>query len=366
MSLVEPRIALAHDYLLFLRGAERTFSGIASCWPQAAIHTIAYSQSETEARFAGREIHTSFLQKIRVRRSTHRYFLGLYPRAAESIKVEPCDILVSSSFGFAHGMHPPPGVKHVSYCHTPFRHCWHERDRAVHTVSPLLRPALSRTLDRIRQWDLAASSRVTTYLANSELTAQRIGDWYERDSKVVHPPVELDRFSIGAPEDFFLFVGELVAHKRADIALEAARLAGRRIVVVGGGPELPALRAKYGSTATFLGRIDDRELASVYRRALALVLPNIEEFGIVAVEAQASGRPVLALGRGGALETVVDGETGVLVGHEAVRDFAEAMREVDFTRFEPQRAQENATRFSSDAFAQSLREAVDAELRPSS
>ena len=352
------RIGLVHDYLLFLRGAERTFTRIAACWPEAPIHTIAYSQHDTEGRFAGRDIHTSFLQHFRVRRSTHRFFLPVYPRAVESLSLAGSNVIVSSSFGFAHGVKIPPGATHICYCHTPFRHCWHERERALRTVPAPARPMLGRTLDRIRRWDLETARNVTTYIANSELTKQRIGDWYERESEVIHPPVELERFTPGVAEDFFLFVGELVAHKRADIALEAARLAEKRIVVVGGGPELPRLKAKFGKTATFLGRIGDRELASVYARARALVMPNIEEFGIVAVEAQASGRPVLALGRGGARETVLDGRTGVLVEYEAVRDFAEAMREVDFDAFDPELARENATRFSSDVFRSSLQAVV--------
>jgi glycosyltransferase involved in cell wall biosynthesis len=217
-----------------------------------------------------------------------------------------------------------------------------------------LRPYVARTLDRVRDWDVRASSRVTHYIANSEATQARIGEFYGRDSVVIHPPVETERFSCGKPEDFFLMVTETVRHKRIDIALEAAQLAGRRIKVVGTGPDLEPLRQRFGATAEFLGRVSDVELAGLYARAAAFVMANVEEFGIAAVEAQAAGRPVVAVAAGGALETVVDGETGVLVPQGDVSAMAEALRFVDFDRFAPEVIQKNADRFSVATFKERL------------
>ena len=213
-----------------------------------------------------------------------------------------------------------------------------------------LRPLLARTLRGIRKWDIEASRHVTEYITISELSRRRIQDFYDRDATIVHPPVEVDRFSIGAPEDFFLVVTELVPHKRVTHALEAARLAGVPIQVVGGGPDLKRLEQEYGSTARFLGRASDSQLADLYSRARALVVPNIEEFGIAAVEAQASGRPVLAADAGGARETVIPGETGIRVPVDDVKALAEAMREVDWQGFDPGKIREHATRFSPEAF----------------
>jgi glycosyltransferase involved in cell wall biosynthesis len=191
---------------------------------------------------------------------------------------------------------------------------------------------------------------VTGYVANSALTRNRIREFYGRDAPVVHPPVDTHRFRAGVPEDFFLVVGELVPHKRTELALEAARRAGVAITVVGDGPERNRLEKAHGAKAQFLGRLSDRELIDLYARARAVVMPNVEEFGIVAVEAQAAGRPVVAANAGGGRETVIDGITGVLVPPEDVEALAEAMRSTDFDRFVPERARQQAERFSAAEF----------------
>jgi glycosyltransferase involved in cell wall biosynthesis len=358
MNDAEP-LALVHDYLLFLRGGERTFSAMASIWPEAPIYTAAYSEEATERRFADHQVRTSWLQHLRVSRRWYRALLPLYPRAIESLPVSAHPVVVSSSFGFAHGVRTAPDAVHLCYCHSPFRYAWHERDSTLAKVPWPARPLLRHMLDSQREWDLRASARVTRYVANSRITQRRIADWWDRDSEVIHPPVEVKRFE---PSDevgeHFLFVGELLAHKRVDLALEAARLAGRRMKVVGGGPELHRLQSEYGDVAEFLGRVSDSELARLYPRALALVVPNAEEFGIAAVEAQASGRPVLARGVEGAVECVVDGVTGILVEEPSPRAFAEAMTEVDWAAFDPAAARANAERFDVPVFAQSLRAAL--------
>ena len=198
-----------------------------------------------------------------------------------------------------------------------------------------MRPIVRRQLERIRRWDLAASHAVSHYIANSELTRERIHDFYGREASVVHPPVDVERFGIGEPEDFFLVVTEVVRHKRVEIALEAARQADKPIKIVGGGPDLEKLSQAYSSTAEFLDRISDPELASLYARSRALVVPSVEEFGIAAVEAQAAGRPVVALAQGGARETVVAGRTGAFYEQPDPAALAEAVLEFDDTAVDP-------------------------------
>ena len=347
---VEAPPALVHDYLLVLRGAERTFAAIAECFPAAPIYTSLYDAAATEGRFAGHPVRTSFLQRTGVRQAGFRRLLPLYPRAIERLPVGGHRLVLSSSSAFAHGVRPREDATHVCYCHTPFRYAWHERDRAVAEAPPPLRPLVRRTLTAIRRWDVAASARVTHFLAGSRLVQQQIADFWGRESTVVHPPVDTERFGIGTPEDFFLLVAELVPHKRVENALEAARRVRRRVKVVGSGPELPRLRARYAGVAEFLGRIPDAELRDVYASARALVLPNVEEFGIAAVEAQAAGRPVVAVGAGGALETVVDGSTGVLVRPDDVDELAEAMLHTDFDRFSPATIRAHARTFSTEVF----------------
>ncbi len=341
--------ALVHDYLLVMRGAERTFAAIASCWPEAPIYTLLYDPAGTSGRFADRDVHPSPLQRLHVRQRGFRWLLPLFPLAAERLPIAGRDVVISSSSAFAHGVRPRQEAVHICYCHSPFRYAWHARSTALSEVPRPLRPLLGQTLERIRGWDLRASRRVSQYIANSEISRRRIEQFWGRVATVVHPPVETDRFEIGVPEDFFLVVTELVAHKRVEVALQAARRAGAPVKVVGTGPELQRLRALYHPGAEFLGRVPDEELAVLYGRARALIVSNVEEFGIAAVESQAAGRPVVALGEGGVRETVVDGSTGVLVG-PGVDTLAEALSETDFDRFRPAAVRAQAQQFSLEAF----------------
>lgn len=341
-----------------MRGAERAFAAIADCWPTAPVYTLLYDESGTREQFAGRNITVSYLQKLALRQHSFRRALPLYPRAIERLPVTGHDLVVSSSSAFAHGVKRSPDAVHVCYCHSPFRYAWHERGRALSELPSVMRPVLSRSLERIRRWDMRAAEGVTHYIANSAVTRLRIQEFYDRDATVIHPPVDVARFSIGQPADYALMVTETVRHKRVEVALEAARRAGHPIKVVGTGPDLPALKARFGDSAEFLGRVSDAELARLHQGARVFVMANVEEFGIAAVEAQAAGRPVLAAAAGGALETVVPGETGVLVPEDDVDTMAEALRHTDFDRFTPDVIRRHAQRFSTAAFQSNLRAEV--------
>ncbi len=336
--------ALGHDYLLVMRGAERTFLEMARIFPTAPIYTTIYSEAGTEGAFAGRAIHTSPLQRLGVRQRGFRALLPLFPAATARLRPRGHDLLLTSSSAFAIRMRPDRGVPHVCYCHTPFRYAHHERERAMREVRAPLRPLLAPALASIRRGDIEAGRRVDLLIANSETTRERIGEVYGREAPVVHPPVDVARFAAPAgggtgepedPGDYFLCVTELVPHKGVEIALEAARLSGSRIVVVGAGPAEADLRTRFGGVAEFRGRASDAELERLYRGARAVVVPTVEEFGIVAVEAQAAGRPVVAPRAGGASETVVEGETGLLLDERTPAAFAEAMADADFARLRP-------------------------------
>ena len=343
-------IALVHDYLLVMRGAERTFAAIADCFPDAPIYTLLYDRDGTNDRFTHRSVHTSYLQRSGARQAGFRRLLPLFPHAVGKLPVREHELLISSSSAFAHGVRRREDATHITYCHTPFRYVWHERARALEETPRTLRPLARRELERIRRWDLAASHSVSHYIANSQLTRERIQRFYGREASVVHPPVDVDRLQIGDPEDFFLVVAEVVGHKRVEIALEAARRARKPIKVVGDGPDLRRASETYATTAEFLGRVSDAELASLYARARALIVPNVEEFGIAAVESQAAGRPVVAADGGGARETIVPGDTGVLVEPQDVDGFAEALAYTDFDRFAPALISKHAEQFSVAAF----------------
>jgi glycosyltransferase involved in cell wall biosynthesis len=347
------RVILAHDYLLVMRGAERTFAAIADLYSDAPIYTLLHDRAGTNGRFNGRTLTTSSLQRFGADQSTFRRLLPLYPRAVERLRLSRSDVVLSSSSAFAHGVRVPAGAVHVCYCHAPFRYVWHEKELALGEISPWLRPLLRRQLRRIRAWDLSASQRVDAYIANSQLTRERIARYYGRDAPVIHPPVETHRFTPGVPGDSLLVVSELVRHKRLELALEAARRARTPIQVVGAGPHQAALRAAYPE-AEFLGRVSDAQLAGLYASARAVLMPGIEEFGITAVEAQAAGRPVIAAAAGGALETVLDGHTGRLVKPDDVDALAAAIASLDTLDFHQADALRSAERFSVVAFERRL------------
>jgi glycosyltransferase involved in cell wall biosynthesis len=347
------RLSLAHDYLLVMRGAERTFAAIANLYPEAPIFTLLYDRGGTSERFAGRSITTSPLQRLGPDQASFRRLLPLYPWAIARLKLPECDVVLSSSSAFAHGVHAPEGAVHICYCHAPFRYAWQEQARALGDVQPLLRPMLRIQLRRMRRWDVAASRGVHAYIANSELTRERIKRNYGRDAPILHPPVETHRFAAGNPGDSLLVVSEVVRHKRVHIALEAARRARVPIQIVGSGPDHAALTEAYPE-AEFLGRVSDDELVELYASARAVVVPSREEFGITAVEAQAAGRPVIAAAAGGAIETVLDGKTGRLARLDDVASFAQAIETIDELAFDRARAIENAERFSVASFQRGL------------
>jgi glycosyltransferase involved in cell wall biosynthesis len=356
-----PAAVLAHDYLLVLRGAERVFAQMADMYPGAPLLTLLYDREATEDRFAAHEVITSPLQRLGAAQSDFRRLLPLYPWAVGRLKAPPCELLLTSSSAFMHGLSAPPGAVHVCYCHAPFRYAWYERARALSEAPPLLRPPLRGLLAAVRRWDLAASRRVDRYVANSRLTQERIARFYGRESEIVYPPVDTARFEPGEPGEHLLVVSELVRHKRLHVALEAARRARAPIRVVGSGPDHEALAAAFPE-AEFLGRVGDRELDRLYATARAVLVPSMEEFGITAVEAQAAGRPVIAAAAGGLLETVLDGVTGRLVPLDDVEAFRTAVEELDGLAFDPAVARRNAERFSIEAFRRGLDAQVERAL----
>jgi glycosyltransferase involved in cell wall biosynthesis len=366
-----PRVALVHDFLLDLRGAERVFAAICQTWPDADVFTAVYDEKGTEGRFAAREPRTSFLQRLHPTASSFRALLPFYPHAIESLDLRGYDIVVSSSSAWAHGVLPDPGAVHVSYCHNPFRYAWSEREATLAARSALTRLPLRIVLSRWRQWDWIAAQRVDRYVANSGLTAARVRRYFGRDSTVLHPPVELERFSPPAPGEVgkhCVVLAELMPHKRIEVAVRAFNALRQPLVVIGDGPEGRRLRRLAGPTVTFTGRVSDERVAELLRTSRALVVTAAEEFGIAAVEALASGRPVIALESGGVLESVVAGRTGAYYAESTPEALAEAVAGFDPGAIDPRDCVAAAERFGTRRFQAALRgivaEAVAAERAP--
>src|SRR6185312_765246 len=306
----ERRVALIHDFLLDVRGAERVFLEMCDLYPEADIYTAVYDEDGTEGRFSHREIHTSFLQTLHPTARTFRTLLPLYPSAMESLDLRGYDLVLSSSSAWAHGVIPDERAVHVCYCHNPFRYAWNAREETLAGRGPLGRAALGVIFQRWRQWDWIAAQRVDAYVANSETTRARVARYFGRDATVLHPPVETGRFGPGAVGDAYVVLSELMPHKRIEVAIRAFNDLRRPLVVVGNGPDYRRLRRLAGPTITFTGRVSDGQAADLLASARALVVTATEEFGIAAVEAQAAGRPVIALAEGGVRETVLEGVTG--------------------------------------------------------
>ena len=343
------RVALVHDFLLDLRGAERVFLALCELWPDAPIFTPVYDEEGTEGRFAGRDVHTSFLQRTRPTARTFRALLPFYPAAIESFDLSDFDVVVSSSSAWAHAVLHDEEAVHVSYCHNPFRYAWNDRDATLAQRDPVTRSMLRALFRRWRQWDWIAAQRVDRYVTNSKTTQQRIRAYFGRESTVVHPPVDTWRFRPGPVGDHYLLLSELMPHKRIDVAVEAFNRLRLPLVIAGDGPDARRLRRLAGPTVRFAGRVSDAHAEQLLSSARALVVTAVEEFGIAAVEAQAAGRPVVAPARGGALETVVDGVTGTF-WDGGPEDLADAVRGFDPDAVDPTECVANARRFDASVF----------------
>jgi glycosyltransferase involved in cell wall biosynthesis len=361
-------VALVHDFLVDVRGAERVFIELCELWPNADIYTAVYDEGGTERRFAHRNVHASFLQRLRPSARSFRLLLPLYPAAIESFDLSGYDLVVSSSSAWAHAVLCDEHTVHVSYCHNPFRYAWNDREQTLaRQRSPITRTFLRGAFRRWRQWDWIAAQRTDRYVANSRTTQARIRAYFGRESRVVYPPVDTERFSPGEVGDHYVVVSELMAHKQIEAAVKAFNQLRRPLVVVGDGPDARRLKRMAGSTVQFVGRLPDRAVAELLQSSRALVVTAIEEFGIAAVESQAAGRPVIARRAGGALETILDGETGCFWSGGA-EELARAVAEFDDAAIDPAACTANAARFDRQSFRAGMlaevRAAYTSDSRP--
>ncbi len=362
---IPERVALVHDFLLDLRGAERVFASLADLFPQADLFTAVYDERGTRGRFAGRRVTTTALQRLRPTARTFRALLPFYPAAIEGLDLRGYDLVVSSSSAWAHGAIADERAVHVCYCHNPFRYAWNAREETLARFPPPLRPLLAQTLSRWRTWDTVASRRVDRYVANSDTTRLRIRRFYDREAEVLSPPVDTGRFA-PVPErdvsDRYVVLSELMPHKHLDVAVRACTALSLPLLVIGKGPDARRLKALAGPTVHFAGRLSDTAVAIELARARALIVTANEEFGIAAVEAQAAGRPVLALREGGARDTVVDGRTGSYFDAPDPVVLADALRTFDASAFDPAACVANAGNYDATVFHTAFLDQVRAAL----
>jgi glycosyltransferase involved in cell wall biosynthesis len=356
------KVALVHDYLNQYGGAERVLEELHALFPSAPVYTSMYWPEKMSATIRGLDIRTSFMQRLPMVTRNHQPFLLLYPLAFESFDLTGYDVVISNSSAFCKGVITSPGTLHICYCLTPMRWVWNyhayiERER-LGTAARLVLPA---AISQLRSWDVATSQNVDRFLAISRTVAARIRKYYRRDAAVIYPPVNCDAFTLTSPraEDYYLIVSRLIPYKRIDLAVDAFTRLGIRLKIVGsGGRDLAALRARAGRNIEFVGRVSDAELKQLYAGCRALVFPGEEDFGIAPLEANASGRPVIAYAGGGALDTVVDGRTGVLFEQQQVECLIGAIQRAEDTDWQPDELRAHARKFDSQVFRQQMQQFI--------
>lgn len=357
------RVALIHDWLTGMRGGERVLEALCELHPDADIFTLFHRRGTVSQTIERHRIGTSFIQWMPRAATHYRSYLPLFPLAIEQFDLDPYDLVISSSHCAAKAVVPPGRARHICYCHSPMRYAWDQFDAYF---GPARMGALASRwvyrpiMARLARWDASTGVRVHRFMANSAHVAARIRRYYNRGATIVYPPVDTVFFhpSDVTPGSHFLIVSALVPYKRIEVALEACERLGAPLRIVGDGPDRVRLARRAGAQVEFLGRLSDEAVREEYRRALAVILPGEEDFGIVPVEAQACGRPVVALARGGALETVIDGETGVLFGQPEAGALAAALDRAARTRFSPARLRADAERFARDRHLERMRDVI--------
>lgn len=357
------RVALIHDYLNQSGGAERVLEALHGMYPDAPVYTSIYDAQAMPPAYRQWDIRPSFMQRLPGwRRHFRKYFL-LYPSAFEAFDLSAYDLVISSSSAYAKGVITRPGAVHVCYCHTPMRFAWRASDYVEREqIGGAMRAVLPVLLTYLRMWDVQTAGRVGTFVANSRTVQARIAHIYQRESTVLPPPVELAPYAPQVPDDFFLAGGRLVPYKRLDLAVRACSNLHLPLVVFGAGRDREALERIAGPTIRFVGKVDTATLHELYARCRAYLMPGEEDAGIQPLEAMGAGRPVIALRAGGALDSVVEGQTGLFFDEPAVAALEAALHRFAWMSFEPARLRLHAESFARPMFTRRMQAIIDAAL----
>jgi glycosyltransferase involved in cell wall biosynthesis len=356
------RVAIVHYWLVSMRGGEKVLESLCQLFPEADIFTHVYDPASVSETIRRHKIVTTFINSLPRARRYYKHYLPLMPLALEQIDLRGYDLIISCESGPAKGVIPPPGALHICYCHSPMRYVWNMYHDYRERTGWLRRFVMPPLCHYVRIWDAAASMRVDRFIANSATVAERIEKYYRREAVVIHPPVSVEFFeSVPASEveDYYLMAGELVVYKRPELAVEAFNALGRRLIIIGGGEMLADVRKRAGPTVTVMGPQPFGVLRHHYAHCRALVFPGEEDFGIVPVEVMASGRPVIAYGRGGATETVTPGVSGLFFKEQAAAAIERAVQEFERMRFDPVAIKAQASKFNANRFMMEFTAAVE-------
>lgn len=365
---VRPRVAIVHDWLTNQGGGERVVWALHRAFPEAPIYTSVFNP-ETLPQFTHLGVRTSFLQHWPLAKTKHQLFPTQRTLAFESFDFSGYDVVISSSSAEAKGVITKPNTLHICYCHTPTRYYWsdyaqYRRNTGFGVLSPLVRLAMPRLVERMRIWDFAAAQRVDAFVANSSYVEQRIKKYYRRPSTVINPPIQAARFKVGtAPRNGFVVVSRLIPYKRVDLAVRACTELNVPLTVVGDGSEMDKLKAMAGPSVTFLGRVGDEEINQAYASASAFIFPADEDFGLTPLEAMAAGTPVIAYGKGGATETVVEGTTGTFFAEQTVASLKAALESFNPKTYDPAKIRGHAEQFDEGVFIKKIQKFVADNLK---
>ena len=358
------KLALVHDYLVQgIRGAERVVDVLHEMYPDAPVFTLLYDPDRMEDRLLEWDIRSSMLQSIPGALKLYKKLFFLMPMAVDRLPLEEFDLIISSSCGWSKSAPQREGALHVSYVHSPARFLWFWAEEYVKTLDagPLAKAFVRATLPSLQNWDRRTAARPQFMSCNSLTTQRRIREAWNRDAAVIHPPVNTQQFQPNGdePEDYFLTVCTLNPYKRVDLVVDSLNRLGLPLVIIGDGPQLEQLRKAAGSNVRFEGKVPDEEIAGWYARCRGFIMPQEEDFGIAPLEAQACGRPVIAYRAGGALETVVEGETGLFFDVQTPEALIDAVERFESCEFDPEACRENALHFSIDRFKQQFGDYVE-------
>lgn len=360
------KIAIAHDWLTNMGGAEKVVINFTELYPEAPVYTTVYNGKNLDSSLKNINVKTTFLQKIKGVNKKHQSLLPLMPLAWEQLDFNEYDVVLSSSSSCAKGVVTSPDTMHVCYCHTPMRYAWEfyneymEREK----IGFLKRKLIPIIMNYIRIWDVTSANRVDYFIANSENVAKRIRKHYRREAFVIHPPVRASYFNISdIDEDYFVIVSRLVPYKRVDLAVEAFNELGLPLIVIGGGPQEDYLKSIAKDNVKILGRQSDEVIKEHYAKCRAFIFPGEEDFGITPLEAQASGRPVIAFGKGGALETVVEGKTGIFFEKQTKEDLISAVEKFQGIVFDKQEIRNHALQFDEEVFKKKIECFINEKLK---
>ncbi len=350
------KIAVVHDYLNQYGGAERVLEAIHDMVPRAAVYTSIYDADAMPQIYRTWDIHVTWMQQLPNWRRFFRHYFVFYPFAFEQLNLAAYDVIISSSSAYAKGVRPRPGAVHICYCHTPMRFAWQtDQYIARENIRGVAKVAMQFLLRFVRAWDVRSAHRVTHYIANSRVVAARIKQYYHRDAVVIPPPVDLAPFENVSPGDYLLTGGRLVPYKRIDLAVKACTALNVPLVVFGDGRDKAELMAQAGPTVRFVGRVSDAERLRLFAECRGFLFPGEEDFGITPLEAMAAGRPVLAYRAGGALDTVVEGATGLFFDRQDVASVQAGIVALQQQAWDAQRIRAHAEQFGRDQFMAKMR-----------